>query len=410
MKLSKEELNQIQAKLGVDTLYSWSRIDKFISSPYEYFLKYVLRAKEDNTNSVYPIMGGICHSILEKFYNGEIKYEDMEDYFVDAWTNAIDISGLKFDRCDGEKNEKIGDRYYENLKEFFLHHKPLEKERVKNEQFVTIKTGTSYLQGYIDVIYKEPKTTPKTSKEESDEKPKESKQIYRIIDWKTSTKYSGKKVEELSGQLVLYALALIQKGIPKENIKICWNFLKYVTVKYHDSKGNEKYRDIERRELGEKLQSNAKMWLKKLGYSLQVDYYLKRLIDTNDINCLPDEVKDMFEVDDCYVYIPLSDKLIEKWTNLVIATIKDIELREKDYSETGNEMIFFDSEEQVKANSYYFANLCGYSAELHKPYNEYLKTLEESDSAFGNTFKGVGGNTTTTSAKDDDLAWLDELK
>ena len=74
-------------------------------------------------------------------------------------------------------------------------------------------------------------------------------------------------------------------------IKIAWNFLKYVTVQYEQANGTIKTRDIERFELGEKLQSNLKVWLKKLGYEDQMDEYLKMVIDTNSIECLPEDVQ-----------------------------------------------------------------------------------------------------------------------
>ena len=64
----------------------------------------------------------------------------------------------------------------------------------------------------------------------------------------------------------MYSIALHQMGIPFEKIKIAWNFLKYQCVTVQSKKGVKKVREIERFELGEKLQANAKMWLKEFGY------------------------------------------------------------------------------------------------------------------------------------------------
>ena len=70
-----------------------------------------------------------------------------------------------------------------------------------------------------------------------------------------------------------------------------------------------------------------------------------------------EEVKSKYVISDCYVYIDLTEALINKWTEHVITVIKDIELREKDYAETHSDACFWDTDESVKEQSYYFANL-----------------------------------------------------
>ena len=61
----------------------------------------------------------------------------------------------------------------------------------------------------------------------------------------------------------------------------------------------------------------------------EIESYLNMLIETNDIICLPQEIQNKYVFSDCYVYVPLTQKLIDKWSNDIIATIKDIEAREK---------------------------------------------------------------------------------
>lgn len=84
------------------------------------------------------------------------------------------------------------------------------------------------------------------------------------MDWKTSSIYKGKKAENECGQLVVYAIGLNQQGVPMDKIRICWNFLKYVSIQYEQANGAVKTREVERCKIGESLQTNAKMWLKKL--------------------------------------------------------------------------------------------------------------------------------------------------
>ena len=398
-RLTSEELKAVMKKYDVDELWSWSKVDTAINSMYEYFLKYVLHIKEDRTDCSYATMGGICHSVIEDFYSGKIKFKDMSEQFYDGWVTAIDIANLKFDRNDEVKNNSISEKYKQNLEHFFKNHKKIPYD-VSLEQFMTAMIDNNLFQGYIDAKYIDNDGNT------------------HIIDWKTSTKYSGKAAEEKCGQLVVYAIGEMQKGVPIDKIKICWNFLKYVTIQYQQKNGTIKTRDVERCKIGEALQSNAKVWLKEKGYKDKTDDYLKLLLDTNNIEVLPEEVQKMYEITDCYVYVPLTQELIDKWVNTISTTIKDIKLREEDYAETKTDKVFWDTDESVQAQSYYFATLCGYSPNLHLPYKAYLDKLESMKNG-SNMFNGIGSKSedvvSTTdkvihNTKDDvDLSWLDSL-
>lgn len=396
MRLTGEQLEKVKKKYGVNELYSWSKINTFMTSPYEFYLQYVLRKKPDIDNCAYAPLGGIVHQIIEDYYNGKIDYENMAEQFEDGWVTAIDIADLKFDRNDEAKNNNIKAKYKEDLYHFFNHHVPL-KNKVELERFLSAKIGDYVLQGYADAITKDDDSN------------------FVIIDWKSSTKYSKKALEEHSGQLTVYAISLMQLGVPLDRIRCAFNFLKYCTVEYEQANGATKLRDIERFELGEKLQSNLKVWLKKLGYENQMDEYLKMVIDTNSIECLPEDVQAKYKISDCYCYIDLNENLVEKWTKEIITTIKDIELRRADYEETHSINVWWDSEESVKAQSYYFATLSGYSANLHLPYQTYLKKLEVAQNG-GDMFGGLLGSGATSSSnviknKNDeiDLSWLDNI-
>ena len=200
-----------------------------------------------------------------------------------------------------------------------------------------------------------------------------------------------------------------QLGIPLDKIRCCFNFLKYCTIKYEQKNGAIKYRNVERCKIGESLQSNAKTWLKHFGY--EPDEYLMQMIDTNGIDCLPEEVREKYEITDCHVDIGFNEKLVEKWSNIITETLQDIELREQDYEETKSLQCFWDDEESVKAQSYYFANLCSYSATKHLPYKAYLEKFEANkDDMFGGL---LGSNNTNVSSNVIDnntsLDWLNNI-
>lgn len=400
-RLTSEELQTLMKNEGVSRIWSWSKWNCFHTSPYEYFLKYILHKKEDRTDCIYTTTGGIAHDIMERRYTGKLPYEQMIDDFEDGWVTAFNIAEMKFDRNSPEKNDKISQKYYENLKHFFMNHTPLKYKPVI-EQFMKAKIGDNLFQGYIDVCFKDDEGN------------------FNILDWKTSSIYKGKKAENECGQLVVYAIGLNQQGVPMDKIHICWNFLKYVSIQYEQANGAVKTREVERCKIGESLQTNAKMWLKKLGYTDQVDDYLKQLLDTNDIECLPKEVQEKYIISDCYVYVPLTDELINRWKETIISTINDIELREKDYEETHSDKAFWDTDESVEAQSYYFSTLCGYSPNLHLPYKAYLERTEKAKD--GDVFSGVGSSTVESSpvaqtnkvihhkdTENVDLSWLDNI-
>jgi len=394
-RLTHEELEKIKQKYNVDRLWSWSRMNTYLTSKFEYLLKYILKSKEDRCDSSYVTLGTICHDTLDKFYEGKIKYEDMIDDYNDGFTTAITIADLKFNRSDEEKNKSIGEKYNNNLIHFFENH-TVYRHKLLIEKPIVFVVGGNVFVGYIDALYKD-----------------EDGYVYPL-DFKSSSIYTGKTLEENSGQLIGYAIGLNQMGIPLDKIRPRFNFLKYCTIEYEQKNGAVKYRNVERCKIGESLQSNAKTWLKTYGY--EPDEYLKKMLDTNGIDCLPDEVKGKYRIRDCHVDVELNDKIVEKWTELITTTIKDIELREKDYEETKSLECFWDDEESVRAQSYYFANLCGYSATKHLPYKAYLEKFEAAQKG-EDMFGGLLGSDTVSSSSnvikngssEPDLSWLDNI-
>lgn len=407
MRLTYEQLQEIMKQENCTKIWSWSKWNCFHNSMYEYYLKYIRHAKEDRANSIYTTTGGIAHDILEKFYTKQITFEQMIELFEDGWLTAFEIADLKFDRNDEAHNKKIAEGYYNNLQHFFTNHVPL-KYTPMIERFVKIKIGENLFQGYIDLCFKD------------------SNNKINIIDFKTSSIYTGKKAEQECGQLVLYAIGLIQQGIPVERIRIAWNFLKYCSIQYQQANGEIKVRNVERCKIGESLQANAKVWLKKCGYADDMDEYLKDLLDTNSISALPQEVQEKYVISDCYVYLDNLEQLITKWTEIIENQIEDILIREKEYYDMKASGVdeetcskeFWDSEESVKAQSYYYSTLCSYSPSLLLPYKAYLDKMEQERDA-ANVFGSVGESastatvsTTTTTANNVDgidLSWLDSI-
>lgn len=394
MRLSYEELNKVKEEYGVDILWSFSRFNCYRTSKYEYMLKYIEKVKENNDKmSAYAPLGTVCHDNIEAYYDGKLSADSLPNEFDDAFTVNIDIAGLCFDRCDSTKNENIKTKYYKNLMHYFENFKPMDVIP-KLEQFLTIKvTDDIVFQGYADCL----------SIEDG----------YCIVtDFKTSSIYKGKKAEKESAQLVLYSEALRQKGFPKDKIKARWAFLKYVDIDCQQVNGKIKTRTVERSEIGNSLQASAKTWLKKYGYEDDLLVYLDALAQSNDIKVLPEDVQKKFVVKDCYVYIDniwdlydeLKDEIIETITEINEKTEKYNELKDADLEAAEN--LFWDDDEILKAQSYYFNNLCGYNIPTIKPYKQYLDRINADKNL---DLLGLNNRNQNEVKEEDDLSWLNDL-
>lgn len=393
IRKTRDELNELCKKLNVDVLDSWSKYHCYKQDKWEAFLKYILHKKEDRTNGIYAVSGGYCHDIIEKLYSGEIEYKDMINMYEDSLL-TMNIAELKYDRNDAEKNEKIANKYESCIRHFFKNHNVI-KQPHRIEHFITIKiTDDIVLQGYIDFLF-----TEKYTDENGDEKTR-----IRIVDWKTSTRYSGKKIDSECGQLVIYAEGIRQAlDIPLEDIICEWNFLKYVTVTYEQKNGKKKDRYIERNVIGESLVNTAKMWLKEFGYENDIELYIDKMIMDNSIECLPKEVRDKFEIKDCYVQVPLSEGKIDELKSDIADTIHEFRDKEREYKETKDEMLFW--QDVTDEDAFRLATLSGYSRLLHKPYDVYLKEKEMFQTNTEDSNDEMENNT----EEDDLLSFLDSL-
>ena len=394
MRKTKEELNEICSQFGVKTLWSWSRYNAYKTDTYGYYLKYTKNIKPDLIGSIYSVSGNKSHDIIELFYKEDLNHQGMFDAY-EAALMEFDFAELKYDRSDDDKNDAIAKKYEACMRHFFLHHNKI-NEKVFLEKFIIIKIGDYYFQGYIDAFHKEVRDgVPKII----------------VTDWKTSSVYKGEKINKEKGQLILYAEGMRQKlGCKLDDIIIRWNFLKYVEIEYTESKGNKKTRIVERNNIGSSLKANAKMWLKKDGYTAdEIEDFIDEMIDrdsdytNNSIEVLPESVQDRYVIRDCYVEIPLNQDVVNELKEEIISTINEINDKTKEYEKTQDEMLFW--QDVTKESSYFMANLSDYSANIHKPYKKYLEDLK----LFTFTDDdGEEGNNSESSNSDikDDLDWL----
>ena len=384
MRLTKEQLEEVKIKYGVDRLWSWSRVNTFLTSPYEYFLQYIKHEKPLQDDSAYAPLGTVAHDLLEKYYSNKIKKEDIADKFDESWMEQITLGNLKFNRSDDERNESIKSKYYDNLIHYFNSFNPLEYQAYL-EKFIAVKVKDSVLQGYADIIWKD------------------DEGYTHIGDFKTSSIYKGDNLKQKSGQLMLYALGLNQMGIPLDKIKIEFNFLKYVNVevcqKTKDKETGQyktKIRQLERYNYVEKLNASILMWLKTIGIEdIEAQDIFDKCKNDNTLEHLPEAIKDKFKVSDCWVEVELTEEGLSELVDNISDSIKEINKLELEYEKTQDENLFWDSRESLQKESYYLSELCGYSISQHKPYKEYIDEL--------NMFKD------DSDTDDDDEEWLKDL-
>lgn len=400
MRKTNEELQALKEHYGVKELWSFSKVNKFLTSPYEYYLKYILHIKEDKRDGIYTTSGGTIHDILEKFYSGEIKYEDM----ITSYEGALflfDQAELKYNKTDEEKNAKIANKYEDCIRHFFKHHKRF-TQKAMIEQFAVTKIGDHIFQGYIDFVFQDEDGT------------------VTILDWKSSTIYTGAKVLKEGKQLLIYAQSLIQHGMPIDKIKICWDFLKYVNVSFVQQNGKPKTRQIERNAIGTSLSNTIKTKMKaaKKYTEEEINSALEFVITTNNLDTLPKEIAEQFTVEDCLVYIPLTEEILQNLNEEVISTIKSIDKckelwynkKESGADESELDLIWYDSEEQLKANEYYHWNLSAYSQTLHKPFADYVAKQALIKQEQNNFFGGVSNEDSDNfQYAETDLSWLNNI-
>jgi hypothetical protein len=382
MRKSNEELELIKKEFNCNRLWSWSRLNTYINDSYEYMLHYILHIPEDRNDSIYAISGNHAHDSMEKFYRNELNNQQMLEEYEDKLFE-FNTMGLLYDRSDKDKNEKIAKKYEECMRHFFLNHKRITDKPII-EPFILIKIGNQYFNGYIDFLNVEIR---------------EGKKKIVITDWKTSSIYKGEKLLKESGQLLLYGEGIHQKtNMPYEDIILRFNFMKYVNVTYTQKKGDKKIRQIERNAIGEKLQSNTKTWLKHFGYSEdEIESYLQEMIDTNSIECLPPEIQNTFEIDDCYIEVEINEEIIEQHKNNIIKVIEEIIEKEEEFKLTKDRDLFW--KDVTRESSYFHANLSGFSSLLHLPYKRYLEELD-----LQNGIKVIEDKSIAQ-----DFGWLDDI-
>lgn len=400
MRLKKEQLQLVKNKLGVKTLYSYSKVSTFEQCLNLYMMKYV-EYKRGLNGSCYTYFGTLAHEIIQDYYEGKYKNRnEMLEAFNDGvaeWTALIanpDNKHFKF-TSDSER-----DKYILNLQHYFSTVELLQED-IKNERLILTEFmgNEKYaFQGYIDSMYQR-KSDGKTV----------------IMDYKTSSisGFSGAKLNEKSKQLFIYAIGLTQRfGVKVEDIVLVYDMMKYMNVTYIQKNGTPKITHCERSSWVGKMSSpirkkfkeyNDKFGLlqkevdKKTKYMSakcrteeevkqaeedikviysemeglgepfsedEINEYIETAMLVNSIEGLPEVIRNEFTFGNCFIEVEFNEDTLKEMEAHIVEVLDEIVVR----TSTGD----FERGRIMDNESFYCTNLCDLRSEcnLYKEYRE----------------------------------------
>jgi ATP-dependent helicase/DNAse subunit B len=168
---------EIPSKYNGKTIYSFSRLQSYHNCEYGFFLNYKLH--KDGVQNMYSLLGGVVHENMEKLVYNQMTNEEALKIFREKLFEYTEILNYKF------PSPKIQQNFVECVENYIKLYSPIpHKEFYSELEFYTDINGIP-LHGFIDgVVFKE-----------------NDKVV--VIDYKTSTKFTKKDLQEKGLQLAL---------------------------------------------------------------------------------------------------------------------------------------------------------------------------------------------------------------
>jgi ATP-dependent helicase/DNAse subunit B len=344
----------LDAKVKLDELYkqgervfSHSKLGTFNNCEFEYYNTYVL--KNRGVDNVYNVLGSCLHDNIEAIYDGESDIEKFKINYTDKLLE-LDMIDLKF------PNEKIGDSWKKDVNHFLNNFNKMDTKIIQEKLIVFEISDGIWIQGYIDGIVPSEKGKPHVN----------------VIDWKTSSKFAGKKLTEAGRQLLMYKIGL-EDNTPMKVDKVMWFMIKYIYVCNMQKNGKVKKKMCNRGKWVKDMRSTLEKELCKIGIDeFEVEMLLDKAVEDNNMNCLPEEIQEKYWLEDCFLEYDITDEKIEEFKQHVVNTVKAID--SKDHSNPDD----WQPVELDKYNSFYCATLCGH----RKTCKFYKKFLDENADSF----------------------------
>lgn len=328
--MTTEELVQ---KLREDghTVWSFSRLGTFHNCNFEYYNTYI--KKNRGIGNCYTELGSLCHEYVEGVYKGEII--DTSDFNQKLHNKLLELEIMDLDF----PSEVIKNSFVKDMDHFTINFSKLDGEFDIEKMFLA-KVGGKYLLGYIDAI---------RTIEDEDGNKKTS-----IIDWKSSSKFTGDKLTSAGRQLIIYKLGLEQTS--DLNIdKIMWGMLKYINVCWKLKNGNIKKKMVNRGKLIKEMKNTFEKEMLKSGMDeIEVGMILMLAESNNSLKDLPDIITDKYWLEDCFVEYEATEEVIKEVEDYVVNTIEEIESKDI-HNESEWKPLDFDKE-----GTFYCNTLCSH--------------------------------------------------
>lgn len=349
---AEEKLEQLKEE--GHKVYSFSKLGSFLNCEYEYYNTYIKRNR--GIENIYTEMGSLIHDNLEEIYKGN---RDI-DTFRKNYSNKLietDLNGVKF------PNEKIGQSWQNDVGHFLNNFNKINKKMSLEKLIVFEIVPGIWMQGYIDVIFPSDKGKP----------------YVNILDWKTSSKFSGKKLKEAGRQLLMYKLGIEATTNFKVD-KVMWFMIKYIYVCSY-GKTKIKRKMCNRGKWVKEVRSQLEKEMRSMNIEdFEIEMLLDESVENNNIDNLPQEIKDKYWLEDCFVEYDASKENIEELKKYVADTVNKIENKDKEDKNEWNPV------EITKYNSFYCSVLCGhrktcefYKAFLDKNSDNFKKKTKNDD-------------------------------
>lgn len=328
-------------------IYSFSKLGSFHNCEYEYYNTYITR--KERIDNVYTIMGSLIHSNLEAIYRGNGNFNSFKDNYINKLLE-LDILDLHF------PSESIGQSWKSDVDHFINHFNKLNNKFVLEKQIVFEIVPGIWMQGFVDAISPSDKGKP----------------YVNIIDWKTSSKFTGKKLKEAGRQLLMYKLG-IEATTDYKVDKIMWFMIKYIYVCTMQKNGKVKKKMCNRGKWVKEIKDQVERELYKTGMDeFEVELLLDHAIHENSLLGLPQQVQEKFWLEDCFVEYDATEENITELKEYVTDTVNQINSKNKEDESDWNPV------DITQKNSFYCSVLCG-----HRKHCQYYKAfIDENKDSF----------------------------
>lgn len=126
-----------------DWVWSFSRLKCYEQCPHAFYMKYLDKVPQEGNH--YADFGSFVHKILQKFYTGELKKNELVSYYLKYYDEEV----------LPERNEKVSVTNYLNGLKYFRNIEDFNKEIIGVERRVDGEISGNKFTGYIDLLYKE---------------------------------------------------------------------------------------------------------------------------------------------------------------------------------------------------------------------------------------------------------------